>query len=250
MTEWIESQREAGILMLYLNRIEKKNAINFAMYERLVEALRAADDDASIRAVVMSGRGQCFTSGNDLADFMGMALDKENPVTEFLQCFASMNTPVIVAVDGNAVGIGATLLLHADLVVSSANGRFSFPFVQMGLMPEFASSYLAPRLAGHAKAFEWLVLGAPFGADEALAVGLINAIDNEPMAWALDKARAIAKLPPTAVAQAKNLLKVSQQSGSDEAMQREFNAFTVSLSGDEFKEAVAAFFEKRSPNFL
>lgn len=246
-------QKESNTAILTLNRPDKKNAITRAMYLNLVDALREAEHDTDVKSVVLAGQGACFTSGNDLGDFAESGLGSEaagldsdsNPVLTFLDAYRKFPKPIIVAVHGDAVGIGTTLLLHSDLCYASSDALFSLPFVKLGLCPEFASSYLLPRLAGHVKAFEWLVLGQSFGAAEAQAFGLINAVVEEPFEHALTVARSFANLPPKAVVEAKRLIKSASIKPVDQCMVDEVKQFSQALQGREFAEAVTAFFEKR-----
>ncbi len=251
MTEYLASRQQGSVLELCLMRPEKKNALNSEMYEGLIRALREADSDASVRVVLLCGEGDSFTSGNDLADFAasGTLVDGDNPVVCFLEAFRRFSKPVVVAAHGDAVGVGTTLMLHADMVFAAPDTRFSLPFVRLGLCPEYASSYLLPRLAGHVRAFEWLVLGQPFSAVQALDAGLINAVDARPREHGLIVAQALAELPPNAVVKAKQLLRQTIETPVSECMNEEIRAFSAALKGDEFAEAVGAFFEKRRPVF-
>lgn len=243
---------DKNILHLRLNRPDKKNAINLDMYRALNQVLRDAEVDNEIRVLVLSGSGEDFTTGNDLADFVavGESLDPEaSPVVEFLQCLGQFSKPVIVAVEGQAIGIGSTLLLHADLIYAHPKACFSLPFVKIGLCPEFSSSYLLPRLIGHAKAFEWLVLGDAIAASEALNHGLINGIEDDPLAKCLERAHQLVSMAPEAVRVSKGLLKQSLAEPVAAASGAELKQFVRLLAGPEFAEAATAFFEKRSPKF-
>lgn len=250
-------KKELNTVVITLNRPDKKNAITRAMYLDLVDVLQEAEDDKEVKSVVMAGAGACFTSGNDLSDFAESGLGaepqpqalSENPVLAFLDTYRKFPKPIIVAVQGNAVGIGTTLLLHSDLCYASAKAHFSLPFVKLGLCPEFASSYLLPRMAGHVKAFEWLVLGRPFSAFEAHTFGLINAVVDEPVDHALTVARTLASLPPKAVIEAKRLIKSASMKPIDKSIGYEIKQFSRALQGPEFAEAVSAFFEKRDTEY-
>lgn len=251
---------QSGVMLLGLNRPDKKNAISRTMYSDLVAALQDAEDDAEVKVVVFYGKGPAFTSGNDLEDFAKAGLTgaaqgddtlrvEDNPVLAFLDTYRKFPKPIVVAAHGDAVGIGTTLLLHSDLCYASTDAHFSLPFVKLGLCPEFASSYLLPRLVGHVKAFEWLVQGRPFSAFEAHTFGLINAVVDEPLSHAMTVAQSIAALPPNAVREAKRLIKAGSQKAIDQSIGIEVQQFAKALQGAEFAEAVSAFFEKRSPNF-
>ncbi len=246
----IERRQENSVLELRLDRPERKNAINLAMYQNLVEQLKAAQEESSIKVVILAGSDGCFTSGNDLQDFAsGAGVADDSPIAQFLWAFTTFPKPIVVAVDGAAVGIGTTLLLHCDFAYASPQSAFSLPFVGLGLCPEYASSYLLPRLAGYGKACEWLLLGDVFSAGDACAVGLINKVVDEPLIAAWHTAERLAKLPPAAVKKTKALLKASILPRVQPVMLAEANAFVEALQGPEFAEAVAAFFAKRAPDF-
>ena len=165
-------------LHLRLNRPEKKNAITQAMYATLANNLNSAAGDFAVRSVVISGEGKAFTAGNDIMDFMNEEITMSSPVFHFLKAIHDFPKPLIAAVQGNAVGIGTTMLMHCDLVYAAPDTIFSMPFVTLGLVPEAGSSLLFPRLVGHAKASEIFLTGRGFEADEGLEMGLINSVDN------------------------------------------------------------------------
>ncbi len=252
MTEYVKSDRNGSTLELALDRPDRKNAINIDMYEALTEALLNASSDSTIRSVLLTGSQGCFTSGNDLADFANKAEDisaEDNVIFAFMRELATFPKPVVVAIDGMAVGIGATLLLHCDLAYCSAESNFRLPFVNLGLCPEYASSYLLPRLVGHVKAAEWLLLCEEFSASQARAAGLINAVVKDPLAVAREQCAKLGIQPPEAVRVTKALFKKANSQRVDQAMSDELHQFTRALRGAEFKEAVTAFFEKRQPDF-
>jgi enoyl-CoA hydratase/carnithine racemase len=252
MTDLIQTSNDGAVLTLRLNRAEKKNAITAAMYSAMAEALRAADTNPDVKVVVITGAGDAFTAGNDLKDFAeNPPKDPAAPVFAFMDALAGFNKPVIAAVNGVAVGIGTTLLLHCDLAAAVPGAKFALPFVNLALVPEFASSLLLPQWAGHARAAEKILLGLPFGAAEAQAMGLASAV--LPAGEVLSHARAMARrfnaLPPGAVRESKRLLKRAQARLVEEAIMEEARAFSGRLGGPEVREAVAAFFEKRPPDF-
>jgi enoyl-CoA hydratase/carnithine racemase len=243
---------DEGVATLELARPEKKNALTLAMYTALADHLAAAAADESVRAVLIAGQPGIFTAGNDLHDFLQSAgLTPDSPPIRFMLALARAEKPVVAAVTGAAVGIGVTLLLHCDLVYLADDSRLTMPFVSLGLVPEFASSLLLPLWAGHARAAEKILLGLPFGAREALAMGLASAV--LPAAEVLPHARAMAArfnaLPPGAVRESKRLLKRAQARHVEEAILEEARSFSGRLGGAEVREAVAAFFEKRAPDF-
>lgn len=243
---------EHGVATLELARPEKKNALTLAMYDALAGHLEAAARDDAVRAILITGQPGIFTAGNDLHDFLQTAgLTPESPPIRFMLTLARAEKPVVAAVEGAAVGIGVTLLLHCDLVYLAEDARLSMPFVSLGLVPEFASSLLLPLWAGQARAAEKILLGLPFGAREALEMGLASAV--LPAGEVLAHARAMAErfdaLPPGAVRESKRLLKRAQARHVEEAILEEARAFSSRLGGAEVREAVAAFFEKRPPDF-
>lgn len=241
-----------GVASIEIARPEKKNALTAAMYQAMADALSAAQADASVRAVLITGQPGIFTSGNDLEDFMQrppQGLD--SPVFQFMQRLTACDKPVIAAVTGAAIGIGTTLLLHCDLVYTADDARFALPFASLGLVPEFASSLLVPLYAGHLKAAEKLLLGDPFGAEEAQEMRLVNAI--LPAGEVVNHARRIAErfnaLPPEAVRESKKLLRRSQARLVQETIATEGEIFGQRLRSPEAREAFQAFFEKRKPDF-
>ncbi len=238
-------------MTLTLSRPDHKNALTLAMYEQLSEAIERASIDGSVRALLLAGEEGCFTAGNDLNDFAraSQLLDAENPIVRFLECLRDFPKPIVVAVDGVAVGIGTTLLLHSDLVFASSKAQFRLPFVNLGLSPEYASSLLLPRLVGHARASELLLLGEFFGAGKAIEYGLINSVTEAPLTAAKEACMKLSRQAPEAVRQAKSLLKAPAQNAVKEVMQKEFEVFTKRLQSPEFSEAATAFFEKRDPDF-
>ncbi|MDF3032050.1 MAG: Enoyl-CoA hydratase/isomerase [Moraxellaceae bacterium] len=243
---------EGPVLQIRLNRPEKKHALTHAMYEQLHDALRSADADANVRAIHLTGNGDAFTSGNDLKDFaQNPPDDLDAPVFHFLQALQTARKPVVAAVSGVAVGIGTTLLLHCDLVYCDETASFQLPFVNLGLCAEGGSSLLLPLLAGHQKAAELLLLGKPFDAPTAAAIGLVNDVlpAADLQAVSLQRARELAAQPAAAVRLTKALLKRSTQAHLAEVMREEGREFIGRLGSPEAKEAFAAFAEKRRPDF-
>lgn len=252
MSEHVTTRREAGVLEIRLDRPDKRNALTRPMYAALAGALEGAAADPDVRALLLSGSGDGFCAGNDLADFVSGAppLGEESPSRRFLRAIATQPKPIIAAVQGNAVGIGTTLLLHCDLVVLAENARLSLPFVRLGVVPEAASSLLLPRLVGHQRAAELMLLGEPIDAATAREFGLANRVvplaDLQPTAQAL--AARLAAMAPGALGLTKRLLKANPAEIAAR-MDEEGRLFTARLQTAELKEAVAAFFEKRAPRF-
>jgi enoyl-CoA hydratase/carnithine racemase len=247
MHEAIQTSTQNAVLRIRLTRPEKKNALSIDMYRRLVDAFAVAEKDDSIRVIQIGGAADCFTSGHDLHDFLGSPpTDESSPVMQFLRSISSAEKPIVAAVAGPAVGVGTTLLLHCDLVYAARSARFQLPFVELGLIPEAASSLLLPRLAGHHRAAELLLLGRPFDAEAAREIGLVNAVvaDDELDAVALESARQIAARVPQAVRLTKRLLKQAHLDAVAGRMTEEAELFVKRLRTREAREAMQAFFER------
>ena len=252
MTEHILETLDRGVLTLTLNRPERKNALTPAMYERLAYKLSTADADADVRVVVVTGAGDAFTSGNDLADFAGTPpAGPDSPVFRFLRALVALEKPLVAVVNGTAVGVGVTMLLHCDLAFAAEGARFQLPFVNLGLVPEAASSLLLPALAGHLRASELLLLGERFDAAEAARIGLVNRVHPaaELVSKAGEKIRALADQPGEAVRLTKQLLKGGRRAEVDAVLAREGELFVQRLASPAAAEAFSAFFEKRRPDF-
>lgn len=245
------TEPKGPVLTIRLNRPEKKNAISLAMYEAMTAALKAAAEDPAVRVVVIRG-GDDFSAGNDIADFLagggeaGLA-----PIVDFLDALSGFPKPLVAGVRGAAIGIGTTLLLHCDVVLAMPSARFSLPFVQLGLVPEAASSLLLPAAVGRLKASWWLLTGEGFDAEAARDAGLITRLVAEGTLDAeIDAAAArLAALPPAALRQTKALLRAPQEAAVREAITREVEAFGAQLKSAEAREAFTAFLEKRKPDF-
>jgi enoyl-CoA hydratase/carnithine racemase len=248
----IAYQSDQGVATLTFDRTAKKNAITAEMYEQFVAGLGRAGADAAIRAVLVTGAGGTFTAGNDLKDFGNPKFAQaDSPVLSFMQGLASFEKPVVAAVQGMAVGIGVTMLLHCDLVYVADDATFSMPFTSLGLVPEFASTLLLPQISGRVRASEKLLLGKPFPAAEAVVMGIANAVlpSAEVLGHAQKVARMFAALPPGAVRDTKKLLRQAQAAEVKDAIFREASYFGPRLAGAEAREAIAAIIEKRSPDF-
>lgn len=251
MAEHIIVSVQDRILSLKLDRPEKKNALTRGMYLGMIEAIRQAEADSDVRVVLITGTEDCFTAGNDLTDFANAKPGETSPAILYLQTLAGAQKPVIAAVGGVAVGIGATMLLHCDLVYASSDARFQLPFVNLGLCPEAGSSVLLPELMGHRRAAELLFLGEPFNAELACDLGIVNAVapGNELLATATAKAQQLAEKPPSALRTTKALLKRSMAGAIADAMARETERFAALLQGPEAREAMMAFMQRRKPDF-
>jgi enoyl-CoA hydratase/carnithine racemase len=248
MSEHIHTERRGAVLHLRLDRPEKKNALTLEMYTALAEALRGAEEDPGVRAVLFSGAGDAFTGGNDLRDFLERPpTDETSPVLRFLDALTGSTRPLVAAVHGLAVGIGTTLLLHCDLVYAARSARFHLPFVQLGLVPEAGSSLLLPRRIGGARAAEMLLLGEPMEAEEALAAGLVSRVfpEEELLEQAFARAERLAKQPPEALRATRTLLRQEDRSALPERMRREGALFLERLKSEETRAVMQAFFSQR-----
>jgi enoyl-CoA hydratase/carnithine racemase len=252
MSEHVRSSLDGGVLELTMDRPDKRNALTRPMYTAMAEALEAAAENPAVRAVLLCGSGDGFCAGNDLADFVSGAppLAEDSPSRRFLRAISSHPKPIVAAVQGNAVGIGTTMLLHCDLVVLAEGARLVLPFVKLGVVPEAASSLLLPRLVGHQRAAELMLLGEPLDAATAREIGLANRVVAPAalMETARGLAAKLAAQAPTALRLTKALLKDGPAEVAAR-MDEEGRLFAAQLQSDELKEAVAAFFEKRAPNF-
>ena len=250
-TKHVLVDSQGGILRIQLNRPEKRNALTFAMYQKMADALLRADQDDSVRVVLLTGTENCFCAGNDLVDFKNISLGKERLRNPFVPAISGAQKPIVAAVSGAAIGIGTTLLLHCDLVYAGTKALFQLPFVNLGLCPELGSSVLLPLLMGHQRAAELFLLGEPFGAKTAQEVGIVNLVCPEAdlMTTALDIARKLAAQPPASVRLTKALMKRGREAVVAAAIEEEASHFSQRLLSPEAKEAFQAFVERRKPDF-
>jgi enoyl-CoA hydratase/carnithine racemase len=241
-----------GVATLEIARPEKKNALTLAMYDALSDGIVAAQADASVRALLITGQPGIFTSGNDIEDFMaGPGAGPDSPVVRFMRTLQACEKPVVAAVTGAAIGIGTTMLLHCDLVYVSDESRLAMPFASLGLVPEFGSSLIVPQLMGHVKAAEKLLLGDPFTGFDAVEFGIANAVlpTNEVVNHARRMAERFNALPPGAVRDSKKLMRRAGLAALNETIAIETGIFAERLRSPEAKEAFTAFFQKRAPDF-
>jgi enoyl-CoA hydratase/carnithine racemase len=251
MNEHVVLTRTDGVLEIRLNRPEKKNALTRDMYDAMADAFQRVDADPTLRVALLTGSGDTFTSGNDIGDFQARAAgNRESSASRFLPTISAMQKPLIAAVNGAAVGVGTTMLMHCDLIVAARSARFVMPFTSLGLVPEAASSLLFPRLLGNQRASALLLLGEPMDADTALQWGFVNRVVDTAalMETAHDMARRLASLPPQAVRLTKRLIR----QGAPELaarMEEELALFRERLASPETAEAFRAFMEKRKPDF-
>ena len=253
MSDHINIETTDSVLTIGINRPEKKNALNGAMYFAVRDALIAGRDDQNVRAVIIYGLGGDFTAGNDLKEFLEFASTDQDtfPAKEFLDVLIPFRKPVIAAVDGLAVGIGATMTIHCDLVYASEGARFQMPFVNLGLNPEAGSSYALPQLVGYHNAAEIILLGGMVTAKRAYDMGFVNAVvkQSELMDTAMAAAQRITELPPGPIRLAKSMMKKHFNDKIMETNEHEFNSFLDGLSSPEAAEAMHSFMEKRKPDF-
>jgi len=248
MSEHVRIERSGAVQIIRIARPEKKNALTRAMYAAMAEALRAGDADEGVRVHVILGQPGAFSAGNDMQDFMAAAMGGTmgNEVLDFLGALSTAKKPVVSGVDGLAIGIGTTIHLHCDLTFATPQSLFRTPFVDLGLVPEAASSLLAPRVMGYQKAFALLALGEGFSAEAAMEAGIVHRIvepeELEPAV--LEAAQAIAARPPQAMQITKALLRAPDETVSAR-IAREAKHFAERLTSHEAREAVTAFLTKK-----
>lgn len=247
----IISSQPGWVQYLTISSPGRKNAITGGMYLQLAAALEAAGQDAGVNVVVLQGADGVFTSGNDVNDFSPREEGQKPPSLVFLEALVAFPKPLVAKVEGLAIGVGCTMLLHCDLVLAANTARFRLPFVNLGLVPEAASSWLLPRMMGHAKAAELLMLGEMFPAQVAQEVGLVNTLCEElTLARRVESvANALAAQPTQALQRTKALLRNTSTEGVLQRIHAESVVFGACILGAEFTEAQAAFREKRAPNF-
>ena len=245
-------ERRNSVLSITLARPERRNAITVAMYAALADAVEGAANDPSIRLITLEGQGEDFTAGNDLGDFLQAmpppGEGQDIPVWRLLRALARNQVPIVAAVHGNAVGIGTTMLFHCDFVLAEEGSRFFLPFVDLGLVPEAASSLIFPRLAGRRRAARYLLLGEPFGVEEALDIGLAShAVPQGGLRTSLE-ALVVALLakPPEALRQTQALLRREDAQEILDRMELENGHFAERLQSKEVKQAITAFFAARA----
>lgn len=250
----LNANLENGVLTLAINRPEAKNALYGELYLWIAKALDEADQDSDVRVVILRGADADFSAGNDMKDFMAFiqqpleGKEGDGPPFILLKSAARLSKPLICAVRGVAIGIGVTILLHADLVYADNTALFQIPFVSLGLSPEGASSKLLIQQAGYHKAAELLLTAQKFNSEKALNAGLINSIEDDVYGHTLHQAQTLAALPLASIKQTKALMKHNLeeiiQCVDDEAV-----IFMQRVKSPEMAEAVAAFMQKRKPNF-
>ena len=252
MTDLVTTEINDGVIIIRLHRTDKKNALTGDMYNGISDALDQLENDSSLRVGLITGSEDCFTAGNDLVDFMenSSGIGGDSPVARFLRTIPHLKKPLVAAVNGPAVGVGTTMLLHCDMVFAAPTAKFSMPFVNLGLCPEAGSSLLVPQLVGYRRAAQLLMLGEAFTSDQAKEMGIVSEVVAENYQdYALAKAKQLAQQPPQSVRVTKQLLRQSNEAFLKAVMKAEEDHFSSMLQGPEAKEAFAAFFEKRKPDF-
>ena len=251
MTEHVELVRGDGVLTIRLNRPEKKNALTRDMYDAMAAAFEQVDADPTLRVALLTGTGDIFTSGNDIGDFQARAASsRESSASRFLPAISTMQKPLLAAVNGPAIGVGTTMLMHCDLIIAATSARFVMPFTSLGLVPEAGSTLLFPRLLGMQRAAALLLLGESLDAQTALQWGFVNRVVDAGrlMETAHEMALRLAALPPQAVRLTKRLIRHGED-GLAERMKEELALFRERLGSPEAAEAFKAFMEKRKPDF-
>lgn len=237
---------------IQINRPERKNSLTAAMYQTMVDTLRDYEANERVRVILLYGLPEMFSAGNDLSDFIANPIKgTDSPVIQFLYTLRDLKKPLVVSVNGVAVGIGVTMLLHADFVVAADDARFQLPFINLALCPEGGSSLLLAQRAGYLRAAEKLMFGEFFTADEALHMQIVNRVlpHHETLRYAVHQAHHLAEKSPAALQTTKRLLKAANGDALRTALDVEIQAFAGLLKGDDAQEAMSAFMEKRKPHF-
>ncbi len=250
--ELVTTSLDREVFKIGIQRPDKLNALTLAMYDAMTAAIESAEVDNQVRVIMIHGTENCFTSGNDLSDFAeNPPAGEHSPVFRFLRAISQAQKPVIAMVSGSAVGIGTTMLLHCDLVYADETAKFKLPFVNLGLCPEAASSYLLPKLVGYLRASEILLLGETLDVETALELGLVNCTfpAADLSGQVMQKASQLAAQPPASVRLTKSLLKENQARQVAEVMGKEGKLFLQQLARPEAQEAINAFAEKRKADF-
>lgn len=238
---------------IQINREERKNALTSAMYQTMADTLKAYDADDQVRVILLHGLSDMFCAGNDLNDFLQNPLTgNDSPVVQFLFALRDLQKPLVISVNGVAIGVGVTMLMHADFVVIGDDAKLQLPFINLALCPEAGSSLLLAQRAGYLQAAEKLMFGEFFTPQEALAMGVVTRImpHHEVLRYAQHQARHLAEKSPQAMRATKKLLKSANADALRVAMDAELLSFAQLLKGADSREAMMAFFEKRKPNFM
>ena len=245
MNNLILTTEKQGVFTITLNRFDKKNALTNDMYEQLCQHFAYAEQTESIHCLVIQGNESCFCAGNDLNDFMQSSANDELAALKFVKVLSEFTKPLVAGVAGVAVGIGTTLLLHCDMVIAADNSKFKLPFTQLGLCPEAGSSLLLTQKVGPNKAFELMVLGKTFNAEQALNYGITNQTcqPNELLAFTADVAQAIANLPVESVMTSRRLIRQANKLALSQVISDESQAFSHLVNSEECKNILAKSFK-------
>ncbi len=248
----ITTELSGSILRVQLNRPDKKNAMTSSMYVTLADLLNDAAKDEQIRVVLWHGAGDSFSAGNDVEDFLKNPPGPgESPQARLMNALINFDKPLVAAVQGAAIGGGTTMLTHCDFVYAAESAKFQMPFINLGLVPEFGSSYSLPMRIGHLRAAELILLGLPFDPRRAAELGLVTRVvpDGKLMATATETAQELAQKPIGALRACKRLMKLSSREQIEQAMKLEGEEFALRVRSAEAREAFTAFIEKRPPDF-
>jgi len=248
----IITERSGNILHIQLNRPAQKNAMTSAMYITMADLLNDGGKDDEVRVVLWHSAGDSFSAGNDIQDFLKNPPGPgESPQARLMQALINFDKPIVVAVQGAAIGGGTTMLTHCDFVFAGESAKFQMPFVNLALVPEFGSSYSVPARIGYLRAAELILLGQRFDAKRAAELGLVTRVvsDQELLTTATETARELAEKAPAALQACKRLMRTSTRELLERAVKRENEEFAARVRSAESKEAFTAFVEKRKPNF-
>jgi enoyl-CoA hydratase/carnithine racemase len=236
-----------GVLHIVFNRPQQRNALTFEMYLQLAWLFTLACEDSAVRVVLLSGAGNYFSAGNDLNDFVEFSADDEFVPVHFLRALTRCDKPIVAAVEGGAIGIGATMLLHCDVVYVDAETRFRMPFINFGLCPEGASSLLMPKNAGYKQAVRWLMLGEQFSSADACAAGLATQVvpAGEAMASAMHTVHQLLALAPMALQQTKRLMRRADSAAVQETIDIECVEFVQLLASTPAQAALSEYLRRR-----
>ena len=251
MTDII-SERSGSILRIQFNRPAKKNAMTFAMYIAMADLLNTAAKDEGVRVVLWHGAGDSFCAGNDLEDFLKNPMGPgDSPQSRLINAFINFDKPIVVAVQGAAIGGGTTMLTHCDFVYAGESAKFQMPFINLALVPEFGTSYSIPARIGYLRAAELIQLGQAFDAKRAAELGLVTRVvpDQTLLSTATETAQRLAEKPAGALQACKRLMREPVRPDLEKAARSENEEFATRLRSADAKEAITAFFEKRKPDF-
>ncbi|MEO1293818.1 MAG: enoyl-CoA hydratase-related protein [Pseudomonadota bacterium] len=244
-TPHLRSEKHDGVMTLTIDRVEKKNAMTQDMYLALAAGLQAADDDAEVGAAILTGAGGVFTAGNDLKDFLAAGIGQgPGAAMKLLDTVATIDVPLVAAVEGPAIGIGATILLHCDYAYAGPTALFKTPFVDLALCPEGASTLLMPEMIGKRATNDFLMLGKAFSAEEAAACGLVSGVAADPLTTAMETAKALAAKPRDAQRATKRLIRQARGTAVTDTFSREAKVFAERLVSDEARAVFQQFFAR------